>query len=242
MNVSLTNKKIFITGGTSTLGSAFIRKAIHEGAEIYFTFCSDKKTADDLIRLGAKGIRVDFLKQEDLISVKTFLASQTKSLDGLIHNAAITRDRTIQNLEESEWDEAIHADLRAVYYLTKELLRFLLKSEQSRILMLTSQVGLHGGYGQAAYAAAKGGMIALTKTLAKELGKRKILVNALNPGFMESKMTKNLPKDVEERNRKRSVLGEISTAEEVSDFMIYLMSDQMKRVSGQIFHMESRIV
>ncbi len=242
MNVSLTNKKILITGGTSALGEAFVKKAVWEGAQIYFTFFSDESKARELEALGAKAFRVNLASSSEIELLKSEIQSETKTLDGLIHNAAIVSDRTIQNLTEPEWDNVLNVNLKSVYLLSKEMLRFLLKTERSKILTVVSQVGLHGGFGQANYAAAKGGLIALTKSLAKELGGRKILVNALNPGFMESKMTKNRPADLLERNKMKSVIGEVSNPDEVADFMIYLMSDRIKRATGQIFHYESRNV
>ncbi len=240
MDVSLARKIILITGGTSTLGRAFARKALENGAQVFFTFHANKIEAEKLESAGAKGFQADFKNISDITKLKTWISQEISHLDGLIHNAALVKDHTLQNLAESEWDEVLGVDLKAVYLLTKELLRFLLKKERSKILTVISRVGLRGGFGQANYAAAKGGLIALTKSLAKELGKRKILVNGLNPGFMKSRMTSELSPEVFELNQKSSVLEEISDPEEVADFMIYLMSDRMKHVSGQIFHYESR--
>ena len=158
----------------------------------------------------------------------------------MVHNAAIVGDRTIQNMTEEEWDHVLSADLTSVYYLTKKFLSFLFKKPGSKILNVVSRLGLQGGFGQANYAAAKGGLIALTKTLAQELGKKQILVNALNPGFMKSRMSEGMPPEALDRQFSMSVLGRISDPEEVSDFMIYLLSDRVRNVSGQIFHFESR--
>lgn len=103
-----------------------------------------------------------------------------------------------------------------------------------------SRVGLQGGYGVSNYAASKAGLIAFTKSLAQEIGRRNILVNAINPGFMKSGMTEGLPSAVIERNLKESLIGNYSNPEEVADFMVYLCSDKMKQVNGQILHFESR--
>ena len=242
MNISLNSKKVLVTGGTSALGFAFVKKAQQLGAQIFFTYHADEARANELRQLGAKGFCVDLSKSSDILALKTNLRSEIDFLDGLIHNAAITQDRTIQNLTEPEWDRVLNVNLKSVYLLTKEMLGFLFKSDQAKILTIISQVGLHGSFGQPNYSAAKGGLIALTKSLARELGSRKILVNALNPGFMKSKMTAQLSPDIIERNLTKSVIHEISDSEEVADFMVYLMSERVKRVSGQIFHYESRVV
>ncbi len=241
MNVSLTGKTILITGGTSVLGAAFIKKAVQAGAKIFFTFYSNESFAEEIKRSGASGFHVDLQSRAEINALFDQIKSQTETLDGLIHNAAITKDRLIQNIEETEWQSVLDVNLNSVYWLTKKMLHLFLKAERSKILNIVSAVGLRGGFGQASYAASKGGLIALTKSLAKELGSRKILVNALNPGFMESKMTRELPADIVERNMNRSVLKEISDPNEMADFMVYLMSDQVKRVSGQIFNFESRV-
>lgn len=111
---------------------------------------------------------------------------------------------------------------------------------QRKIINVISRVGLRGGFGQANYAAAKGGLIALTKSLALELGKKQILVNAINPGFMKSKMTEAIPEEIFDQNKQESALGQISDPESVANFLIYLLSDRFQNVTGQIFHLDSR--
>jgi len=240
MDVHLSGKHILITGGTSALGRTFVKRAIEEGAKIYFTYLENQKEAETLKKHGAVGFQIDLSNHAQIDQLKKELQTHTNTLDGLIHNAAMVKDRTIQNLSEAEWDEVISVDLSSVYYLTKKLLSFLFKKPGSKILNIISRVGLRGGFGQANYAAAKGGLIALTKTLAQELGKKQILVNALNPGFMKSRMTEFIPMETFKRNVEESVLHKISDPRAVSDFMIYLLSDRFQNVSGQFFHLDSR--
>lgn len=241
MEVSLAGKTILITGGTSALGSQFVKRALKENAKIFFTYFTNEEKARELTELGAVGFKINFAQISEIKTLAAKLKSHTSVLDGLINNAATVRDRTVQNMSDEEWNEVLTVDLKAIAYTTKEMLRFLFKKKPSKVLNVISRVGIQGGFGQANYAAAKGGLILLTKSLAKELGKKKILVNALNPGFMKSKMTDVLPIEIIERNRRESVLDEISNPEEVADFMIYLMSDKMTLASGQVFNFESRL-
>ena len=190
--------------------------------------------------MGACGFQINLANPREIDELKNKIKAVTPYLDALVHNAAVVRDHTIQNLTETEWDEVLSVDLDAVYYMTKKFLSFLFKKPGSRIMYCVSRVGAHGGFGQANYAAAKGGLIALTKSLAKELGKKGILVNAFNPGFMRSQMTEALPPEVLERNLRESPLGRISDPVEASDFLVYLLSDRFQSVSGQIFHFDSR--
>lgn len=240
MDIHLSGKQIFITGGTSALGRVFVKRATEEGASVYFSYHENQKEAEELKQLGAVGFQVDLSNHAQIDQLKKELQNYTRGLDGLVHNAASVKDHTIQNLSEEDWDEILSVNLDSVYYLTKKFLSFLFKKPGSKILNLISRVGLRGGFGQANYAAAKGGLIALTKSLAQELGKKQILVNGLNPGFMKSKMTEFIPMDAFKRNIEESVLNKISDPRAVSDFMIYLLSDRFQNVSGQIFHLDSR--
>lgn len=240
MDVTLAGKQILITGGTSALGRVLVRRARGERATVFFTYHQNANEAKRLEQLGAKGFQVNLAKRSDIDELKKQIQSHTRTLDAMVHNAATVRDHTILNLTESEWDEVLRVDLDSVYYLIKRFLSFLFKKPGSKILNVVSRAGLRGGFGIANYAAAKGGLIALTKSLAREIGKKQILVNALNPGFMRSHMTKDIPEQAFHQNIQDSVLGCISDPEVVSDFMIYLLSDRFRGVSGQVFHFDSR--
>jgi len=143
-------------------------------------------------------------------------------------------------MTEQEWDAVLGVNLKAPFYMTRKLLPLLMRKAPSKVFMMVSRAGLSGLSGAANYAASKGGLIAMTKTLAKELGRKKILVNGVNPGFMESSMTENLSEKTLQRNLEESPLKSFSDPEEVADFLVYLSSDRMRQVTGQVFHFESR--
>jgi 3-oxoacyl-[acyl-carrier protein] reductase len=134
----------------------------------------------------------------------------------------------------------MQVNLKAPFYLTQKLLPLLLRKPPSKVFTLVSRAGLSGLAGAANYAASKGGLIAMTKTLARELGRKKILVNAVNPGFMRSSITANVPQETLQRNLEESPLKTFSDPEEGADFLLFLSSDQMRQVTGQVFHFESR--
>ena len=237
----LANKKILITGGTSELGRQFVQKALSAGARVYFTSFQDRETFQALESAGATGFVLDLA---DMRAIDDFVKSfkeKERTLDILIHNAAAVRDHTLQNLTEEEWDYVMTVNLKAPYYLTKKLMPLLFKGEGvKKIFMMTSRAAVMGGFGVCNYAAAKAGLIGLTKSLAQELGKKNILTNAVNPGFMKSKMTRDLPPEVLQRNQEASPLGKCSDPAEVANFLVFLCSDQMTQVTGQVFHFESR--
>lgn len=237
---SLAGKTILITGGTSTLGGAFVRRAREAGASVFFTFFQNESRAKELESLGAHGFRLNLADPAAIDTFQKEFRSQVKILHVLIHNAAVTRDATIQNMTESEWDETLTVNLKAPYLLTKKLLAPLFKTQPSKIFFVTSRGASQGIFGASNYAASKAGLVAMAKSLAQELGRKEILVNCVNPGFMKSKMTGNLPPVVWERNQKESALGKISDPDEAARFLVYLSSDQMTQVTGQTFHFESR--
>lgn len=143
-------------------------------------------------------------------------------------------------MTEEEWDEVLNANLKAPYLLTQKLLPLLFKARPSKIFFIVSRAALQGIFGAANYSASKAGLVALAKSLAQELGRKEILVNCVNPGFMKSRMTESLPPEVIEKNINESALRRLSNPEEVADFLVYLSSDKMTQVTGQVFHYESR--
>ncbi len=241
MNINIEGKKILITGGSGTLGSHLVEEALANGAEVLFTYMKNKEKALSLEKKGAHAFTLDLASREAITNLKKEIKERVGHIDVLINNAVAICDKTVANLSEAEWDAVIGASLTGTVFLTKAMIPLLYKSSQGKILTVASQVGLHGGFGQASYAAAKGGLIAFTKSLAKEVGRKKILVNAINPGFMMSEITRHLPQTVLDDNKERSCLASYALPEEVAQFIIYLASDAVSRVSGQVFSFDSRI-
>jgi len=236
----LKDKTILITGGTSTLGQAFVRKASTAGARVFFTYFNSSVVARELESCGAMGLPLDLA---DMRAIDAFVAEFTKKaggLDILIHNAAAFANALIEQMTEKQWDDVLRVNLKAPFYLTRKLLPLLMQKKPSKVFMMISRTGLSGLAGAANYAASKGGLIAMTKSLAKELGRKKILVNGVNPGFMKSGMTRSLSEKTLQRNLEESPLKSYSDPEEVADFLVYLSSDRMQQVTGQVFHFESR--
>lgn len=236
----LAGKNILITGGTSTLGSAFVRKALKAGGSVFFTFYQNETQARVLGKEGARGFQLNLGDGPAIEAFQKKFREETKALHVLIHNAAITRDATLQNMSEADWDKTLQVNLKAPFLLTKKLLSPLFKARPSKIFFIVSQAALRGIFGAANYAASKAGLVALAKSLAQELGRREISVNCVNPGFMKSGLTASLPPPVIEKNLEAAALKRLSNPEEAADFLVYLSSDRVTQVSGQIFHYESR--
>jgi len=236
----LKDKIILITGGTSQLGQSLVRKAVLQGARVFFSYYKSSAVAKELERTGAQGFSMDLANAAAIEAFAATFKEKVERLDVLIHNAAATADALLEKMSEKEWDDVLKVNLKAPFYLTQKLLPILLRKTPSKVFTIVSRAGLSGLAGAANYAASKGGLIAMTKTLAKELGRKKILVNAVNPGFMRSSITASVPEKTLQKNLEESPLKTFSDPEEVADFLLFLASDQMRQVTGQVFHFESR--
>jgi 3-oxoacyl-[acyl-carrier protein] reductase len=240
VELSLKDKIILITGGTSQLGQAFVRKAAQQGARVSFTYFKAFETAKELEQSGATGFPLDLADTQAIDAFAETFRKNNEQLEILIHNAAASANALIEKMSEKQWEDVLRVNLKAPFYLTQKLLPLLLIKKPSKVFTMVSRAGLSGLAGAANYAASKGGLIAMTKTLAQELGRKKILVNAVNPGFMKSTMTEGLPEHIFQKNIEISSLKTTSDPDEVADFLIYLSSDRMRQVTGQVFHFESR--
>jgi len=176
----LAHKNVLITGGTSVLGSAFVRKALAAGAHVFFTFYRNVGRAQELEKLGARSFQLDLAEGAAIDRFQKKFRSEIKILHVLIHNAATTRDSTIQNMTEAEWDETLHVNLKAPYLLTQKLLPLLFKAKRSKIFFMVSRAALQGIFGAANYAASKAGLVGLAKSLAQELAHPHSLATALS--------------------------------------------------------------
>lgn len=240
MEVSLKNKIILVTGGTGGFGQSLVRTFSRENARVIFTYLTHEDRARELEKLGARSFHVNLA---DRNSVKKFTEQIKKDfprLDGIIHCAGISRDHTIAKLEEAEFDESIEVNLTAIFRMSVDLLPLLEKSSLPKIINVVSRTGIYGNFGQIAYSASKAGLISLTKSMAEEWGSKKILVNAITPGYLMSDMTHDLPEEIHERARKQSYLNVISDQDEAAEFAAYLMSDHVKKITGQVFHYDTR--
>ena len=181
-------------------------------------------------------------KQTGLEAIKDEIKNTAGRIDILVNNAGTSANGKIGTLISSDWDKVVDVNLSAVFRVTRALLPLLYRSEKGRILNVASRLGVRGGAGASNYAAAKAGLMAFTRSLAMEAGRKGILVNALNPGFMISGMTKDVPEEIKQRHIKESVLGLHADPDEIARFMMYILSDHCRGVSGQVFNYDSRIL
>ena len=166
----------------------------------------------------------------------------SSKIDILINNAGITRDNLVLRLSESDWDKVIAVNLKGAFLCSKLCAKYIVKQRQGKIINISSIIGIIGNPGQANYSASKAGLIGLTKSFAKELGSRNICVNAIAPGYIQTKMTNTLPEEVKEEMLKRIPLNRFGTPDDVAMAVLFLASDKADYITGQVLIVDGGMI
>lgn len=233
---SMIQPKVLVTGATGTIGSAIVKEYAKNGYYVYIHYHKNTSKAEELLSSIDSGETINF----DMNN-KEALASSLENLevDVLVNNAGIIRDSLFFFMEDSAWEEVINTNLNAPFYITKLIAKNMIRNKKGSIVNLASISGVCGNAGQANYAASKGGIIALTKTLAIELGRYNIRVNALAPGIIESEMIENIP-NINEL-KKTIPLKRFGRADEVAK-CAYFMGHEATYISGEVLNISGAMV
>lgn len=229
-----------VTGGTRGIGLAIAQRLANDGWDLLVTYQSDSEAAAAAQEmLSGTGARIELLAADISTSDgagATIEAAMTHfgKIDALINNAGITRDTLIMRMSEDDWDAVIDTNLKGAFLTSKAVIRPMLRQRSGRIVNLTSVVGLVGNAGQANYAAAKAGLVGLTKSLAKEVGSRGITVNAVAPGFIHTRLTDVLPTEVKEGLLKQTPLARFGTPEDIAGAVAFLLSPDSAFITGHV--------
>ena len=235
----LNDKRVMITGAASGIGAACARRFFEEGARLCLI---DLVAHADPNEFGDRCdiIRADVSKPEDVARIEHYITEN--GLDVLINNAGITRDATIHKMTDDQWDAVIAVNLTGVYRMSQTAARHMRERGSGVILNAASVVAHYGNFGQTNYVAAKAGVIGMTKTLAKELGKAGVRVNAVAPGFIETEMVRKMPEKILAGMREKAPLKRLGTPEEVAALYAFLASDEAAFITGACFDIDGGIV
>ncbi|GGG21513.1 3-oxoacyl-[acyl-carrier-protein] reductase FabG [Lysinibacillus alkalisoli] len=241
-------KTAVVTGASRGIGRAIALKLAQDGANVVVNYSGSKDKAEAVVAeiqaMGQQAIAVQAsVANADEVKELMNTALQTfGSIDILVNNAGITRDNLLMRMKEDEWDAVMATNLKGVFLCTKAVARQMMKQRAGRIINVASIVGVAGNAGQANYVAAKAGVIGLTKTTAKELAARNILVNAVAPGFIATDMTDELPTDVKEAMLQQIPLAKLGQPEDIANVVAFLASDAASYMTGQTLHIDGGMV
>jgi len=243
--MKLENRVAIITGGAQGIGKAITLKFAAEGAKIaVFDVKEAEDTKSDVEKLNREFmfLKVDVSNYADVSKNVKEVIDRFSQIDILVNNAGITRDTLLVRMSEENWDKVLNINLKGVFNMSKEVVKYMMKKKSGRIINISSIIGLVGNPGQANYAASKAGIIGLTKSVAKEFAKRGITVNAIAPGYIKTPMTDVLKDDAKNRLKEMIPLGEIGTAEDVANLALFLASDDARYITGQVINVDGGMV
>ncbi len=239
----LTNRVAVITGGASGIGAAACKKFVREGAAVGIWDVNETAGKElELLLLNegcaARFIKVNTAKFNEVEAATAEVVKQFGKIDILINNAGITRDASLQKMTAEEWQQVMDVNLTGVFNCTKAISSIMIANKYGRIINTSSIVGLYGNYGQTNYAATKAGVIGMTKTWARELGKYNITVNAVAPGFIATDMIKTIPDKVIEMMKEKVPLKKLGEPEDVANTYAFLASDEGQFISGTVISVD----
>jgi 3-oxoacyl-[acyl-carrier protein] reductase len=240
-------KVALVTGAAQGIGKSIATAFADAGADLILCDMNEEVLAVTAKDFEEKGTNVLAVKTNvtDATEVAELVAKSLDKfgrIDILINNAGVTRDNLLARMSEADWDLVLSVNLKGTFLLSKAVSRSMMKQRTGRIINIASIIGLMGNAGQANYAASKGGVIAFTKSIAKELGKRGITANAIAPGFIKTAMTDVLKDEVKDAMKKLIPLGRLGQPEDIADSALFLASDAASYITGQVITVDGGMV
>ena len=245
--MNLGGKVAVVTGSGQGIGRQIALTLSSLGANVAVTdinAASAQEVAAEIAQTGVKSISVvgDVSKQEDAASLVEQTLSSLGRVDILVNNAGITRDTLLLRMSASDWDQVMAINLKGAFLCTQAVLRHMLRQREGRIINIASVVGLIGNAGQANYAAAKAGLIGLTKSTAREGASRGVTANAIAPGFIDTGMTSKLSDAVKQEFLRQIPLGYMGTPGDVANAVAFLASDEARYITGHVLNVDGGMV
>lgn len=237
-------KTALITGATRGIGKQIAITLAQAGYDIAINYRKEneelKNTKQEIEQTGAKCLTLqgDVSNYEDCEKIAKQIIEEYGKIDVLVNNAGITKDTLLMRMKKKDFEDVINVNLVGTFNMTKNIIPYMTKNRTGRIINISSVVGISGNAGQANYAASKAGIIGFTKSLAKEVGSRNILVNSIAPGFIETAMTDVLKEEIKEEIAKTIPLKRMGQAQDVANVVKFLASEESSYITGQVIHVD----
>ncbi|PIU40433.1 MAG: beta-ketoacyl-ACP reductase [Candidatus Omnitrophica bacterium CG07_land_8_20_14_0_80_50_8] len=233
------SKVVLVTGGSRGIGTALVRRFVEEGARVYFTYLSSKAQAAEVVRLTGKphqifALACDVRKKKDVQKIVDEILEKESSLDILINNAGIIRDGLFLTMSDEDWSDVMETNLGGVYHFCKAVSKQMVTQGGGKIINISSVIAELGSCGQVNYAASKGAINAFTRSLAAELASKKVTVNALAPGMVNTRMSSAARAAFGDKIKDRIPLGDFAEPEEIASVVAFLASEDARYITGQI--------
>lgn len=243
IQVDLSGQTALVTGASRGIGKAIALALGQSGAKVACIARNEEKlreTADSITSAGGTAVvyACDVTDSAAVQKVADAVVEDWDQLDIMVNNAGITRDTLIPRMSDEDWDDVIATNLRSVFLFTRAASLVMMRRRSGRIINISSVSGIMGNPGQSNYSASKAGIIGLTRSVARELGSRKVTVNAICPGFIATEMTDALGPAIQDEVKKRVPAKRLGKAEEIADAVLYLASDSASYLTGQILTLD----
>tara|TARA_B100001057_G_scaffold151523_1_gene151474 strand:- start:122 stop:859 length:738 start_codon:yes stop_codon:yes gene_type:complete len=236
--IDLKGKKVLVTGASGGIGEVIAMELSSSGADLCLTGRnkSKLKNLQKMIGGNCQIIISDLSNSEGINNLADQAQEIMGQIDILVNNAGITKDSLFIRMSENDWNEVININLNSIFKLTKQLIKGMIKRRYGRIINITSVIGVAGGAGQSNYSASKAGIIAMSKSLAQEVGSRSVTVNSIAPGFIETNMTAELSDDRKEDILRSISLDRLGKPDDIAGAVCFLASDKASYITGQTIH------
>ena len=245
--MSIHNKVALITGGSRGIGRAVSLRLASDGVKLAINYKSDRKSADLVVDLAkemgveALSVQADVSDSSQVDVMVDQVVSEFGNVDILVNNAGIIHDSLLMRMSEDVWDEVLNTNLKGSYNCTKAVLRYMVRQRWGRVINVVSVVGIEGNPGQSNYAASKAGVIAFSRSIAKEVASRNITVNSVAPGYISTEIVADLNPEFKELILSRIPQNKFGTVEDVSNMVGYLASEEANYITGEVIRVDGGI-
>ena len=245
--MSIQNKVALITGGSRGIGRAVSLRLASDGVKLAINYKSDRKSADLVVGLvkemgvEALSVQADVSDSSQVDVMVDQVISEFGNVDILVNNAGIIHDSLLMRMSEDVWDEVLNTNLKGTYNCTKAVLRYMVRQRWGRVINVVSVVGIEGNPGQSNYAASKAGVIAFSRSIAKEVASRNITVNSVAPGYISTEIVADLNPEFKELILSRIPQNKFGTVEDVSNMVGYLASEEANYITGEVIRVDGGI-